>query len=107
MLFRISSDGPSRLFDCEAQVLKERETYLRETGNVVPSYYMVSHVWGNIKAFVSLPGVPWRVPISDSAKLEAVLEFCKRGHIKWLWFDILCLDQADEIKEIEIGRAHV
>ena len=101
MLFRISSDGPSRLFDCEAQVLKERETYLRETGNVVPSYYMVSHVWGNIKAFVSLPGVPWRVPISDSAKLEAVLEFCKRGHIKWLWFDILCLDQADEIKEID------
>jgi hypothetical protein len=62
---------------------------------------MVSHVWGDIKKFVAVRTVSWPVPISDEAKLEAILDFCRRNRIKWLWFDILCIDQSREFKEID------
>ncbi|KAF9246179.1 hypothetical protein BU15DRAFT_58291 [Melanogaster broomeanus] len=86
--------APFRLYDCENQILKDQQTYLRETNNVAPPYLVVSHVWGNIQEQMSLPTVEWPVPISSKAKWDAILHYCRNENVKWLWMDILCINQS-------------
>ncbi|KAH7902959.1 heterokaryon incompatibility protein-domain-containing protein, partial [Hygrophoropsis aurantiaca] len=83
---------------------------MQETNGVVPLYLVVSQVWGDIKEHMNIPSVAWGVPISNSAKWGAILDYCKRKQIRWLWMDILCIDQtrgspaADQEKAKEIPK---
>ncbi|KAH7903032.1 hypothetical protein BJ138DRAFT_1184602, partial [Hygrophoropsis aurantiaca] len=101
---------PFRLYDCALGVLKSHEVYMQETNGVVPLYLVVSQVWGNIKEHLIIPSVAWGVPISNRAKWHAILDYCKRKQICWLWMDILCIDQtqnspaADQEKAKEIPK---
>ncbi|KAH7915170.1 heterokaryon incompatibility protein-domain-containing protein [Hygrophoropsis aurantiaca] len=101
---------PFRLYDCSGRVLKNHEVYLKETDNVVPPYLVVSQVWGDIQEHLTIPSVEWGVPISNGAKWDAILEYCKREQIRWLWMDILCINQtqdspiADQEKAKEIPK---
>ncbi|KIJ65727.1 hypothetical protein HYDPIDRAFT_110878 [Hydnomerulius pinastri MD-312] len=96
--------APLRLYDCENHALKDRETYLRETNDVVPPYLVVSQVWGEIKELLSLPTVPWPVPISNKAKIDTILGCCQKQNIRWLWMDILCINQASNSMEAEAEK---
>ncbi|KAH7930475.1 hypothetical protein BV22DRAFT_65478 [Leucogyrophana mollusca] len=87
---------PFRLFDCTDEILKDQDTYLQETNGVVPPYLVVSQVWGDIKEHLNIPSVEWGVPISNRAKWDAILDYCKREGTRWLWMDILCIDQAGD-----------
>ncbi|KAF8957398.1 heterokaryon incompatibility protein-domain-containing protein [Flammula alnicola] len=103
------SIAPLRLFDCENECLKDAETYLSETNGVAPEYLVVSQVWGDAKHLMSLPSVEWPVPITNKAKWDAILSYCKRENVKWLWMDILCINQdksveADQEKKTEIPK---
>ncbi|KAF9246180.1 hypothetical protein BU15DRAFT_70295 [Melanogaster broomeanus] len=91
--------APFRLYDCENQILKDQQTYLRETNNVAPPYLVVSQVWGNIQEQMSLLTIEWPVPISSKAKWDAILRYCRNENIKWLWMDILCINQSANSEE--------
>ncbi|KAH7905561.1 heterokaryon incompatibility protein-domain-containing protein [Hygrophoropsis aurantiaca] len=101
---------PFRLYDCSDGILKDHNVYLKETDNVVPPYLVVSQVWGDIKEQLSIPSIEWGVPISNSTKWDVILEYCKREQIRWLWMDILCINQtrdsliADQEKAKEIPK---
>lgn len=55
---------------------------------------MVSQVWGDIKEQIELPTVGWPIPISNKLKWDMILGYCKRKNLRWLWMDILCIDQS-------------
>ncbi|KAH7905562.1 hypothetical protein BJ138DRAFT_1118357 [Hygrophoropsis aurantiaca] len=101
---------PFRLYDCALGVLKSHEVYMQETNGVVPLYLVVSQVWGNIRVQMAMPSVAWHVPISDAEKWYAIRDYCQRKQIRWLWMDILCIDQmqnspaADQEKAKEIPK---
>ncbi|KAI6157006.1 hypothetical protein BKA82DRAFT_3964912, partial [Pisolithus tinctorius] len=70
------------------------QMYLKETQGMVPPYIVVSQVWGEIMEKMVLPGIYWGIPISDKKKWECVLDYCRRTKTKWLWMDIICINQA-------------
>ena len=70
---------------------------------IVPPYVAVSQVWGQIKEFMELPTVPWAVPISEKKKWDAILDFCKEQRVKWIWADIVCINQS-RCPEAEIEK---
>ncbi|KAG1797146.1 hypothetical protein EV424DRAFT_1559736 [Suillus variegatus] len=80
----ILAKAPLRLYDCENEVLKDQQTYLRETGHTIPPYLVVLQVWGEIKHQMILPTVEWPVAISDPANPEAdeekAVEIPKMNH---------------------------
>ncbi|KAG2076233.1 hypothetical protein BDR04DRAFT_1139572 [Suillus decipiens] len=106
----ILAKAPLRLYDCEHEVLKDQQTYLRETGHTIPPYLAVSQVWGEIKHQMILPTVEWPVAISDPAKWDMILAYCKADkRVKWMWMDVICVNQsnsqeADEEKAVEIPK---
>ncbi|KAG2159534.1 uncharacterized protein EDB93DRAFT_1275572 [Suillus bovinus] len=106
----ILAKAPLRLYDCENEVLKDQQTYLRETGHTIPPYLVVSQVWGDIKHQMILPTVEWPIAISDPAKWDMILAYCKADkRVKWLWMDAVCINQsdsreADEEKAVEIPK---
>ena len=90
---------PFRLFDLllGKSVTTERfgETY----------YSVISHVWGDT---IELDGkefdVDWQVPVSSREKLTDMLGFARLvGGERYVWIDILCLDQRQNNDE-EIFR---
>ncbi|KAG9312135.1 hypothetical protein JVU11DRAFT_7423 [Chiua virens] len=86
-------------------ILKDREVYLEETMGTVPPYVIVSQVWGVVKEYMRLPTVPWPVPISDKSKWDAIQDFCRKQHVKWIWLDIVCINQSRTPEaELEKGR---
>ncbi|KAH7905975.1 hypothetical protein BJ138DRAFT_1016942 [Hygrophoropsis aurantiaca] len=101
---------PFRLYDCVQGVLKSHEVYMQETNGVVPLYLVVSQVWGHIRLRMIMPSVAWHVPLSGAEKWYAIRDYCKRKQIRWLWMDILCIDQtqnspaADQEKAKEIPK---
>ena len=44
---------------------------------------------------MTLPTVNWPIPITDDLKWNAILSYCKREKVKWLWMDIICINQSD------------
>jgi len=110
--FPSSSDWdvlPLRLFDCKDEVLKDQEAYLQDTNGATPEYLIVSQVWGEANKTISLPSVKWTMPISDESKWNDILSYCKREKIRWLWMDILCInqsqsDEANQEKSKEIPK---
>lgn len=92
---RLSSVLPSRLFDCQEERLKEKERYLQDTNGAAPRYTLVSHVWGDPEYKMTLPSVDWAIPITDDVKWNVILGHCKRENVKWLWMDIICINQSD------------
>ncbi|KAG1819040.1 uncharacterized protein BJ212DRAFT_1479162 [Suillus subaureus] len=106
----ILAKAPLRLYDCEYEVLKDQQTYLRETGHTIPPYLVVSQVWGKIKHQLILPTVEWPIAISDPAKWDVILACCKADkRVKWMWMDAICINQsdtpeADEEKAVEIPK---
>ena len=85
-------------------VLKNQRTYLEETQGVTPPYLIVSQVWGEIKEYLALPTVARPVPVSEKKKWDAIRDYCKKKGIKWLWMDILCIDQSRDV-EAEAEKA--
>jgi len=57
-----------------------------------------------------LPTVEWTVAISDPAKWDMILGYCKaNGRVKWLWMDAICINQgnnpeAEKEKAAEIPK---
>ncbi|KAG1732155.1 hypothetical protein EDB19DRAFT_1735240 [Suillus lakei] len=106
----ILAKAPLRLYDCEHDVLKDQQTYLQETGHVIPPYLVVSQVWGEIKHKMILPTVEWPIAISDPTKWDMILGYCKADkRVKWMWMDAICINQsdspeADKEKAIEIPK---
>ncbi|KAG1900216.1 uncharacterized protein F5891DRAFT_324864 [Suillus fuscotomentosus] len=106
----VLAKAPLRLYDCENEVLKDQQTYLQETGHTIPPYLVVSQVWGEIKHQMILPTIEWPVAISDPAKWDTILAYCKAGkRVKWMWMDAICINQsnspeADEEKAVEIPK---
>ncbi|KAG1777398.1 hypothetical protein EV702DRAFT_1005148 [Suillus placidus] len=106
----ILAKAPLRLYDCENEVLKDQQTYLRETGHTIPPYLAVSQVWGEIKHQMILPTVEWPVAMSDPAKWDTILAYCKADkRVKWMWMDVICINQsnspeADEEKAVEVPK---
>ncbi|KAG2051911.1 hypothetical protein BDR06DRAFT_1022409 [Suillus hirtellus] len=106
----VLAKAPLRLYDCENEVLKDQQTYLQETGHTIPPYLVVSQVWGEIKHQMILPTVEWPVAISDPAKWDTILAYCKADkRVKWMWMDAICINQsnspeADEEKAVEIPK---
>lgn len=90
-------------------ILKHQRTYLEETQGVTPPYLIVSQVWGEIKEYLTLPTVAWPVPISESKKWDVIRDYCRKKGIKWLWMDIICINQsrgreAEAEKVVEIPK---
>ncbi|KAH7905563.1 hypothetical protein BJ138DRAFT_1183587 [Hygrophoropsis aurantiaca] len=94
--------SPLRLYDTHAHRLKHRSTYLPETQGRTPPYIAVSHIWGPVPTHTAtdihtptnhVPSVPWPVPLSDPAKWDAILGYCARAGVRWLWMDVICLNQ--------------
>ncbi|EIW78305.1 hypothetical protein CONPUDRAFT_138638 [Coniophora puteana RWD-64-598 SS2] len=99
------STYPLRLWDCLHEDVKDQEAYIRESGDgKVPHYVVVSQVWGEIREHLSFPSVSWPVPISNRDKWEAIVGFCKENNVRWLWMDILCIDQSDN-EEAKLEKA--
>ncbi|KAH7930438.1 hypothetical protein BV22DRAFT_1079017 [Leucogyrophana mollusca] len=96
---------PLRLYDCTDGILKDQETYLQETNNIVPPYLVVSQVWGEIKELMNIPTVDWGVPISDRRKWDVILGYCRREGVRWLWIDILCINQTRDSLEANREKA--
>lgn len=90
-------------------ILKNQRTYLEETQGVTPPYLIVSQVWGETEEYLTLPTVAWPIPISEEKKWNAIRDYCKKKGIKWLWMDILCINQfmsreAEAEKAVEIPK---
>jgi len=64
-------------------------------------YAAVSHVWGEqtlyspedigIKA-----GIDWKVPLSNTNKMDMLKSAMKKFKMEWCWFDVLCMPQGPE-----------
>jgi hypothetical protein len=71
-------------------------------------YAAVSHVWGeqtlhNPDDLDVKNGVNWKVPLSDTRKMDMLKNAMKKFKMEWCWWDVLCMpqDKQDEInKEI-------
>jgi hypothetical protein len=57
------------------------------------TYCTVSHVWGERPPPLDVESVPWPVPISSQAKLDSILEACSSQDFKYVWLDVLCINQ--------------
>ncbi|GLB34266.1 hypothetical protein LshimejAT787_0111500 [Lyophyllum shimeji] len=85
-----SSPIPKRLFDLHLN----RVVMTVPTDNV--PYTIISHVHGENPAFVDgrQYGVEWQIPIRRKAKLDQMLTSARIiGGLRYVWIDILCLDQ--------------
>jgi hypothetical protein len=82
---------------------ENQRTYLEETQGVTPPYLVVSQVWGEIKEYLTLPTVAWPVPISEQKKWDVIRDYCKKKGVKWLWMDILCINQSRS-KDAEVEK---
>ncbi|KAJ3344667.1 hypothetical protein HDU83_004954 [Entophlyctis luteolus] len=88
---------PPRIFDVAARLTREIHLDLELAGRVhVDGYHAVSHVWGKCEK-IALAGVPWVFDITSAAKIETIIVYATRANIKWLWMDVLCIDQSSEI----------
>ncbi|KAJ1568922.1 hypothetical protein HK405_012207, partial [Cladochytrium tenue] len=60
-------------------------------------YAVISHVWGDLneKHIINYPGVPWKIKIKSAEKMDRILSVARQLKIKWLWMDVLCMDQGD------------
>jgi len=90
---------PPRLFD----LLLNKTVSTGRFGEI--SYAIVSHVWGDT---IELDGkdfnIDWQIPVSSRRKLIQMLEFARIvGGERYVWIDILCLDQNQNNEE-EIAR---
>ncbi|EIW78310.1 hypothetical protein CONPUDRAFT_156306 [Coniophora puteana RWD-64-598 SS2] len=81
------------------------DAYLLESGGQVPPYHVVSQVWGDIQEHLCLAGILWEVPISNSHKWDAILSFCRTKGVRWLWMDVLCINQTPESKDAQAEKA--
>ena len=94
-----SSLLPPRLFD----LLFNKTVSTKRFGET--HYSIMSHAWGDT---IDIDGqefdVNWKIPVSSRGKLIQMLEFARIvGGERYVWVDILCLDQA-ESNEDEIAR---
>ncbi|EIW78328.1 hypothetical protein CONPUDRAFT_156326 [Coniophora puteana RWD-64-598 SS2] len=99
------STYPLRLWDCSNEEVKDMNTYLLESNGQMPSYWVVSQVWGITTEHLSLAGVSWVVPVTNLNKWNAITNFCKDNNIKWLWMDILCIDQTPDSEDAQAEKA--
>ncbi|KAJ3042398.1 hypothetical protein HDV00_007354 [Rhizophlyctis rosea] len=88
-----SAKGWFRLFDCESGRLKKFEFGEPST----PAFTAISYVWGDVE--------PWRVDgekgdITSISKGE-VWRIVHFSPTRYIWMDVLCIDQGDEA---DIGR---
>ncbi|CAG8551859.1 12612_t:CDS:2 [Acaulospora colombiana] len=115
---------PTRLFELKPPFTpKDGKLYygvLHKDARNLPqplSYCTVSFVWGESPSPVDVESVPWPVPISSQAKLDFILESCSNQGFKYVWLDILCInqrrddeaahkDQAAEIPKMETYYAN-
>ena len=90
---------PPRLFD----LLFNKTVSTKRFGET--HYSIMSHVWGDT---IDIDGqefdVDWKIPVSGREKLIQMLEFARIvGGERYVWVDVLCLDQAENNEE-EIAR---
>lgn len=89
---------PVRLFN-----VKTMETVIVDDfpESVKDGYAAVSHVWGEqtlyspedigIKA-----GIDWKIPLSNTNKMDMLKSAMKKFKMEWCWFDVLCMPQGTE-----------
>ncbi|KAJ8495138.1 hypothetical protein ONZ45_g12977 [Pleurotus djamor] len=94
---------PTRLFEVSDSFCSEGEYLvcgiLRDHSALsqlasFPKYCAVSHVWGSTIP-IKVRSVPWKVPMTSEAKLQRILESCRRLGYTYVWIDTLCINQDD------------
>ncbi|PVG03907.1 hypothetical protein CPB86DRAFT_309980 [Serendipita vermifera] len=91
---------PTRLFELKPPFTsKDGKLYygiLHEDTSNLPRplrYCTVSHVWGERPPPVDVESLPWPVPVSSQAKLDSILNSCFSQDFKYVWLDVLCINQ--------------
>lgn len=89
---------PVRLFN-----IKTMETVIHHDfpkSVLKDGYVAVSHVWGeqtfhNPENLGIKRGVNWRVPLSDTKKMDMLTLGMKKFKMEWCWWDVLCMPQGE------------
>ncbi|KAJ3269866.1 hypothetical protein HK104_005023 [Borealophlyctis nickersoniae] len=92
---------PTRLFDLRTSKVVLRDSIIQDshTAHVFATegYVAISHVWGPCDHIPGSPlGIPWSIPISSPGKLDSITRVASAMGVRWLWIDILCIDQTSE-----------
>ncbi|KAI8804099.1 heterokaryon incompatibility protein-domain-containing protein [Cladochytrium replicatum] len=86
---------PKRIFNVEL-MKSELVTPEIQESIAVEGYAIVSHVWGPWWRQIDIPGVPWPVPLHKLEKFNSLTAYANAQQYKWLWMDVLCIDQQNE-----------
>ncbi|KAJ1551372.1 hypothetical protein HK096_000507 [Nowakowskiella sp. JEL0078] len=96
----IPSVYPKRIWNV---VLKRSELVTEEIKESIAheGYVVVSHVWGPWVRQIDIEGVPWPVPLQKLEKFFALTKYAKDRGYKWMWMDVLCIDQSNSNEKLE------
>src|SRR6202011_4505436 len=90
---------PFYLWDVQEKKTKEVNAIRRELG-VFPEYVAVSHTWGRWKMkdepWISLAGVPWRIPQNQRFKVQDLPEILQGLWCSYVWMDLLTIPQIGD-----------
>jgi hypothetical protein len=103
---------PYYLWDVRNERTRETTSLIREYGKC-PEYTAISHTWGRWKLdlpWISLPGVPWKIPPNSRFRVADLPEILKRSPFDFVWLDLLTIPQEESspamlaLQKTEISR---